>query len=158
MKAHFLLWRESFLYPDILSSLEKKAQVIESRVSANDFNVFVTSNVPKNDYFDTIESLRTVFGVRKIVSFPVLKEIVKGKMDKGLHIVLAIRLSKNHNKGSIENHIHQHSPIWADCVDGIYSYLVCFESQNNNLRSFLENIYKEQCEYVEPLVLLPKDK
>lgn len=158
MKAHFLLWRESFLFPDILSSLEKKAQVVESHVCANDFNVFVTTNTPKSNYFEVIESLRAVFGVRKVISFPVLKEIVKGKMDKDIHIILAIRLSKKHNKKNLEDLIRQYSPIWADGVDGIYSYLVCFEPQNNDLKLFLKKIYEEQCEYLEPLVLLPQDK
>ena len=158
MKSHFLLWRESFLFPDIISFLEKKSQISEIRVSANDFNVFVTSCVSKDDYFNVIESLRSVYGVRKVISFPVLKEIIKGKMDNDLFIILAIRLSKKHNKKNVEKLVYQYSPIWADSVDGIFSYLVCFRPLDVNLKIFLGKIYKEHCEYVEPLVLLPKDK
>lgn len=156
MKSHFLLWRESFYHSDIISSVKDIARVSDCFVCANDFNIFVTAKFEENGYYQIIESLKSAPGIRKVISFPVIREIVKGKYIKSKpSLIIAIRTPKSQNKHQIYDLIRNNVPCWADEVDGIFSYLVNFDFNDKHFISFLAKLNKIPSEYVEPLILVP---
>lgn len=157
MRAHFLLWRESYSYADIVSAMTKISEVVYSATCANDFNVMITCEVKNKDYFSLIEKVGKIDGVRKAISFPVTKKIISRQDSvNNILIVLAVRMPKRHSQKEIYRLIQDSSALWSDQVDGIFSYLVCFDSHDDGLLHFLNRLYRfGSFEYVEPLVMLP---
>ncbi len=121
---------------------------------ANDFNVFCSLKISQSSYPSLIKKIQATPGVRKVISFPVIKEIAPGLSVDGVSLLIAIRMPIRHNTEVIQRMIRDSSPRWADKVDGIFSYLVCFGLENKNLESFIRKLSSKHPEYVEPLILL----
>lgn len=157
MKSHFLLWRESWYYASLDFLKVHADRVSYWTLCANDLNVFVSCESKDDEYFLTLEKLKSFPGIRKIISFPVKREIYTSSWDRNaLSIVVAVRMNKTHNRTILGKIIKNNHPQWADEVEGIFSYLISFSPENPEISTFLKQLYLHKPEYIEPLVLLPE--